>query len=61
MKKRLFIGGPVLGIIVLALGGWTVKGIRRVLTGTSRRRDVVTPVRRPAAAGYRAWRPAAAY
>jgi len=52
MKKRLFISGLVLGIIVLALGGWTVKGIRRVLTGSSRR---------PAAVGHGAWRPAAAY
>lgn len=61
MKKRLFISGLVLGIIVLALGGWTVKGIRRVLMGSSRRRVVVAPARRPAAVGHGAWRPAAAY
>ena len=61
MKKRLFITALVLGILVLALGGWTVKGIRRVLTGSAGRRVVVAPARRPATAPRGAWRPAAAY
>jgi hypothetical protein len=30
MKKTLFISVIVLGVLVLALGGWTVKGIRRL-------------------------------
>jgi len=30
MKKTLFISVIVLGLLVLALGGWTAKGIRRL-------------------------------
>ena len=30
MKKTLFISALVIGLVVLALGGWTVKGIRRL-------------------------------
>jgi hypothetical protein len=31
MKLKLFLIGLALAIVVLALGGWTVKGIRRTL------------------------------
>jgi hypothetical protein len=33
MKKALFIGAVVLGILVLAVGGWTVRGMRWAVTG----------------------------
>jgi hypothetical protein len=29
MKKTLFISAIVLGLLVLAVGGWTVMGLRR--------------------------------
>ena len=61
MKKRLLISGLVLGILVLALGGWTVKGLRRTLTGSAKRRVASAPARPSAVAGRGAWRPAAAY
>jgi hypothetical protein len=31
MQKTLFIGLLAIALIVLAVGGWTVKGFRRVL------------------------------
>jgi hypothetical protein len=40
MKRTLFLSILVLGVVLLALGGWTVRGIRRALT----------PPRRPALA-----------
>ena len=30
MKKTLFIGFIAVALLVLAVGGWTVKGLRRV-------------------------------
>jgi hypothetical protein len=33
MKKRLFIGAVILGILLLAVGGWTVRGTRRAFAG----------------------------
>lgn len=33
MKRNLFIGALVVAILVLALGGWTVRGARRALPG----------------------------
>jgi hypothetical protein len=32
MKRTLFFSTFALGILVLALGGWTVQGLRRALT-----------------------------
>ena len=28
MTKTLFIGAAILAVLVLALGGWTVRGVR---------------------------------
>jgi hypothetical protein len=33
MKRNLFISVIVLAVLVLALGGWTVRGARRALAG----------------------------
>jgi hypothetical protein len=33
MKKRLFIGAVIFGVLLLALGGWTVRGARRAVAG----------------------------
>jgi hypothetical protein len=33
MKKTLFIGAVALGILLLAVGGWTVRGVRWAVTG----------------------------
>jgi hypothetical protein len=33
MKKTLFIGLIAIALIVLAVGGWTVKGLRRAVRG----------------------------
>jgi hypothetical protein len=33
MKKRLFIGAVVFGVLLLALGGWTVRGARWAVAG----------------------------
>jgi hypothetical protein len=33
MKKTLFMGAVVLGILVLAVGGWTVRGVRWAVAG----------------------------
>jgi hypothetical protein len=33
MKKTLFIGFIAFALIVLAVGGWTVKGLRRAVRG----------------------------
>ena len=33
MTRTLLIGILLLGVVVLALGGWTVSGLRRVLRG----------------------------
>jgi hypothetical protein len=33
MKKTLFIGAAILAILVLALGGWTVRGVRWAVAG----------------------------
>jgi hypothetical protein len=32
MKKRMLIGTLALGILFLAVAGWTVEGVRRALT-----------------------------
>ena len=29
MQQRLLFAGLVLGVVMLALGGWTVQGVRR--------------------------------
>jgi hypothetical protein len=33
MKKTLFIGAVILGILLLAVGGWTVRGMRWAVAG----------------------------
>jgi hypothetical protein len=33
MKKRLFIGAVIFGVLLLALGGWTVRGARWAVAG----------------------------
>ena len=33
MKKTLLIGTLILGILVLAVGGWTVRGMRWAVAG----------------------------
>ena len=33
MKQTLFIGAVIFGILLLALGGWTVRGMRWASTG----------------------------
>jgi hypothetical protein len=33
MKKALFIGAVILGILLLAVGGWTVRGVRWAVAG----------------------------
>ena len=33
MKKTMFIGAVVLGILLLAVGGWTVRGVRWAVAG----------------------------
>ena len=33
MRKTLFIGAVVLGILLLAVGGWTVRGVRWAVAG----------------------------
>jgi hypothetical protein len=33
MKRNLFISVIVLGVLVLAVGGWTVRGARWALAG----------------------------
>jgi hypothetical protein len=33
MKKTLFIGAVILGILLLAVGGWTVRGVRWAVAG----------------------------
>jgi hypothetical protein len=33
MKRNLFIGAIVLAVLVLAVGGWTVRGARWALAG----------------------------
>ncbi len=33
MKQTLFIGAVIFGILLLALGGWTVRGVRWATTG----------------------------
>ena len=33
MKQTLLIGAVVFGILLLALGGWTVRGVRWAVTG----------------------------
>jgi hypothetical protein len=39
MKRTLLIGLLALGLILLALGGWTVQGIRWTLRGGRDRRE----------------------
>jgi hypothetical protein len=41
MRRRLFIAALILGILVLALGGWTVRGLRR--SGGRRPKGSSTP------------------
>jgi hypothetical protein len=31
MKTKLFIGAAIIAILVLAVGGWTVRGVRRAV------------------------------
>jgi hypothetical protein len=33
MKKRLFISAVIFGVLLLALGGWTVRGARWAVAG----------------------------
>ena len=33
MKQTLVIGAVIFGILLLALGGWTVRGMRWAVTG----------------------------
>jgi hypothetical protein len=33
MRKTLFIGALIVGILVLAVGGWTVRGVRWAVAG----------------------------
>jgi hypothetical protein len=33
MKRTLFIGAVIFGILLLALGGWTVRGVRWAVAG----------------------------
>jgi hypothetical protein len=33
MKRNLFIGAIVLAVLMLAVGGWTVRGARWALAG----------------------------
>ena len=33
MKRNLFIGAIVVAVLVLAVGGWTVRGARWALAG----------------------------
>ena len=33
MKRILLIGAVVFGILLLAVGGWTVRGVRWAVTG----------------------------
>ena len=33
MKRTLFIGAAIFGILLLALGGWTVRGVRWAVSG----------------------------
>jgi len=33
MRKTLFIGAVVLGVLLLAVGGWTVRGVRWAVAG----------------------------
>jgi hypothetical protein len=42
MKRQLLILVLALGLLVLAVGGWTVQGARWALTGGTRRRRLAT-------------------
>jgi hypothetical protein len=33
MKRNLFIGTVVFAVLLLAVGGWTVRGVRWAVTG----------------------------
>ena len=33
MKQTVLIGAVILGILLLALGGWTVRGVRWAVAG----------------------------
>jgi hypothetical protein len=33
MKRKLFIGAVVFAVLVLAVGGWTVRGARAAFAG----------------------------
>jgi hypothetical protein len=33
MKKTVLIGAMILGILLLAVGGWTVRGVRWAVAG----------------------------
>jgi hypothetical protein len=33
MKKMIFIGAVIFGILLLAVGGWTVRGVRWAVAG----------------------------
>jgi len=43
MKRLVLITMLALGLIVLAVGGWTAQGIRWALTGGRRRRTRLVP------------------
>jgi hypothetical protein len=33
MKTKLYIGAAIIAILVLAVGGWTVRGVRWAVAG----------------------------
>ena len=43
MKRRLLFGTLVLGVLLLALLGWTVGTLRWTLTGRRKRRETFAP------------------
>ncbi len=44
MKRLLFLVALAVGLLLLALGGWAVQGIRWTLTGSRRRRSRLATV-----------------
>jgi hypothetical protein len=49
LRRRLLISALILGVLLLALGGWSVRGTRRLLAV----RPAPAPRPRPAAAAAR--------
>lgn len=33
MKRKLFIGAVIFAVLMLAVGGWTVRGVRTAVAG----------------------------